>query len=141
MDETKEEQNQAVREALELGWNYAEIRQGIGASTSTIADVKRSMGLIPLIRHRATDDALAAAKELVLARRPYGEIREATGVPVHAIKALRRAAGLIKPRRPRPPLTAEAVAAIREALSMGVSYAEIRTQYRVGSDVVSAASA
>ena len=127
---------QAVREAIDLGWTYADIRLGTGASTGVIADVKRKMGLIASTRHRTTNDVLAAAKAMVLTGQTYAVIHQATGAPINAIKALKKEAGLMKPRRSSGVVASDVAAAIREAVAMGMSYSEIKTQFRVSSSMI-----
>lgn len=125
---------QAVREAIELGWTYDDVRSATGVSTGVVAQVKRRMGLLPSGRHRATNDVLAAAREMVLAGHGYAAIQRATGAPLNAIKALRREAGLVQSRSGA--VTGDVASAVREAISMGMSYAQIKVKFRVSSSVI-----
>jgi uncharacterized protein YerC len=130
---------QAIREGVELGWSYKDLQLATGGSAGVVADVKRTMGLLPPSRRAGTHrqhtppDVLAAAREMVIAGHPYKAVRQATGAPDSVIKVLRREAGLMRVRRP---LTNDMVAAVHEAISMGMSYSEIKAEFRVSSAVI-----
>jgi uncharacterized protein YerC len=131
---TTEDVLQSVREAVELGWTYDDIRLATGVSYSVIAEVKRQLGLLPPTLHRTTNDMLAAAKEMVLTGQEYAVIREETGVSRSAIKTLRKEAGLVKAR---PGVIPDAMAsAVRDAISTGLSYSQIKTKLGVSASII-----
>jgi len=84
---------QEVKEGLDMGWTYDDIRQATGVGLTSIARIKQETGRTR--RRGVPKDVLAAVQEAVEMGMSYTEIRSGFGVSAGTIARVKRSMGLL----------------------------------------------